>query len=61
MSDYKNRFDKALLDRIEYKEIDPFARIEFLEKALTEIKDFGKKNAGFGFTCSKMAEKALEK
>lgn len=32
---------------------------EDLIKALEEIRDFGFKNSGKGFTCAKMAEKAL--
>ena len=42
-------------------ERDLLDRIETLEKALTEIRDFGKKNTGAGFSCSQMAEKALGK
>lgn len=31
-----------------------------LRKALEEIREFGRVNAGCGYTCAKMAQKALE-
>ena len=38
-----------------YKERD------FLIKVLEDIKEFGYENSGCGYSCAKMAEKALEK
>ena len=32
---------------------------EYLIRALEEIRDFGFKNSGKGFSCAEMAEKAL--
>lgn len=48
----KEALDYAIKDQLE-------AEIIRLKKALEEIRDYGRVNCGMGYTCHKMALKAL--
>ena len=56
----KDKCENGLLKVVDIVADNKDEEITRLRKALEHIKEFGRVNAGCGYTCSKMAEKALE-